>query len=246
VNKEILILKNIPREGPGIIEQVLKEYKLPYRVLDFDEDVNLHIEDFGALIVLGGPDSANDLSAKMDSELALIRNAVMSDLPYLGICLGLQTFVKALDGVVLKSPVKEVGFRDPENKFFRVKLTPDGRKDKLFEYLPDDLKVFQLHGETVELTSGMQLLATGYYCRNQVVKYGKWAYGIQSHFELTEEMIHTWIAEDPDLQELDKDLLMNDFRSIESEYQKTGNQIFTNFLTLAGLIKQYPKTRKNK
>lgn len=237
MNKEILILKNIPREGPGIIEQVLKEYKLAYQIIDFNLATRLSIEEYKSLIVLGGPDSANDLSAKMVSELALIRNAIMSDLPYLGICLGLQTFVKALDGVVLKSPVKEVGFRDPDNKFFRVNLTPEGRKDKLFNNLSDVLPVFQLHGETVEFSRGMELLATGDHCRNQIVKYGKRAYGIQSHFELTEKMLLSWIAEDPDLQELDEDELISDFRSIESEYQKTGIQLFTNFLTLAGLIK---------
>ena len=238
MNKEILILRNTPRENPGIIESVLKENSLSYQIIDFDHLTVIEpIDQYGALVVLGGPESANDLSSKMISELALIRRIVQSDIPYLGICLGLQTFVKAMGGKVVNCPVKEVGFRDPNGRAFTVKLTPEGKNDKLFNNLPDVLNVFQLHGEMVQITSGMALLATGEHCHNQIVKFGSKAYGIQSHFELTMELLESWINEDSDLQKLNAGQLRSDFRLIESDYLNTGRQLFNNFLILSGLVK---------
>ena len=233
MNQEILILRNTPRENPGIIESVLVENNLAYQIIDFDHTkVIPSIEKYRALIVLGGPESANDLSPKMLGELTLIRDAIQYNVPYLGICLGLQTFVKAMGGSVVKCQTKEVGFRDPKNHFFSVKLTVNGKNDRLFNNLPDVLTVFQLHGETVQITPRMTLLATGDFCHNQIVKYGSKAYGIQSHFELTNELLESWILEDSDLQGLDVDQLGSDFKSIESDYEKTGRQLFRNFLML--------------
>ncbi len=238
MKQEILIIRNTPRENPGIIENILKEYNIKFQIIDFDHTTPvLSLENYIALIVLGGPESANDLSQKMLYELDLIRKAIKSNVPYLGICLGLQTLVKAMGGNVTKCHTKEVGFRDPDNQFFKVKLTPEGRNDKLFDNLPDHLTVFQLHGETVKITPKMKLLATGEYCQNQIVKFGENAYGIQSHFELTKELLESWINEDNDLQELDAEQLRSDYGSIENEYQKTGRQIFLNFLILSGIVK---------
>jgi len=237
MTRPILILRNVPRENPGLIEIILKEHNLHYQIIDFDNSTVIDsIEDYSALIVLGGPDSANDLTPKMQNELTLIRKAIQSQIPYLGICLGLQTLVKAMGGTVEKCQTNEIGFSDPKNKFFKVKITSKGRKDKLFKNLSDNLTVFQLHGETVKLTRQMTLLATGDFCKNQIVKIGLTAYGIQSHFELTNDLLESWIIEDSDLQKLQADQLRSDFKTIKSDYQNTGRQLFYNFLTITGLI----------
>jgi GMP synthase-like glutamine amidotransferase len=238
MTKPILILRNVPRENPGLIEVLLKEHNLQYQIIDFDSSTVIDsIENYSALIVLGGPDSANDLTPKMQNELKLIRTTIQLQIPYLGICLGLQTLVKALGGTVEKCLTNEIGFRDPKNKFFKVKLTSIGRKDNLFKNLSDNLIVFQLHGETVQLTPQMTLLATGDNCKNQIVKIGDTAYGIQSHFELTNDLLKSWIIEDSDLQKLQAEQLQSDFKTIISDYQNTGRQLFSNFLTIIGLIR---------
>jgi GMP synthase-like glutamine amidotransferase len=174
----------------------------------------------------------------MQNELALISNAIKAGIPYLGICLGLQTFVKAMGGNVIKCKNPEVGFRDLNGELFKVRLTGEGKNDKLFYNLPDEFTVFQLHGETVEITPQMTLLATGDSCRNQIVKYGQTAYGIQSHFELTSELLESWINEDSDLQKLNPGQVRSDFESIKSDYDRVGRQLLVNFLTLGGLIKK--------
>ena len=130
MNREILILRNTPRENPGLIEIVLKERNINYQIVDFDHTTAIKsIKSYLALIVLGGPESANDQTPKMLRELAFIKNAVESEVPYLGICLGLQTFVKALGGNVLKCQTSEAGFRDHHGVFFK-------NMEKLFRLLP--------------------------------------------------------------------------------------------------------------
>ncbi len=233
--KQILIVKNITREGPGLLEELLKERNIGYKIIDLGQGENFpEVQNFSAVVVLGGPDSANDQSSKMENELTRISEVLEAQIPYLGICLGLQTLVKAGGGKVIKSPLKEVGFRDPEGENFTVKLTEAGRQDPLFENLNDQFKVFHLHGETVELTKDMTLLAKGEFCDNQVVKVAEKAYGLQCHFELTPEMFEIWIKEDADLLLLDKTQLRNDFSLIQEEYTHVGRQLFNNFLNLAG------------
>jgi GMP synthase (glutamine-hydrolysing) len=239
MKKEILIVKNNTNEGPGMLGNILQERAIKYTVIDLDKGERIPaVDEYNAVVVLGGPDSANDTNEKMQHELVVIKECIKQQKPYLGICLGLQTLVKAAGGQVVKSPVKEVGFRDPNGNYFTVELTPEGKQDALFNGLGDNFNVFQLHGETVELsqsTTPMTLLAIGKFCRNQIVKVGDTAYGIQCHFELTPEMFEIWINEDADLQKLDKEKLRNDYKNTIAEYTKVGQQLLKNFLKIAGL-----------
>jgi GMP synthase (glutamine-hydrolysing) len=94
--KEILFLKNITRENPGLLENIIKEHSIKYSVIDLSQDQNIRsLDRYGAVVVLGGPDSANDKTPKMENELALIRKILDAKIPFLGICLGLQTLIKA-------------------------------------------------------------------------------------------------------------------------------------------------------
>jgi len=235
--KDILILKNIFREGPGLIEDVLMEHNLKHKIIEPDQITQIKsIENLGALIVLGGPNSANDSDTQMKSELALIRKVINAKIPYLGICLGLQTLVKASGGQVVKGETKEIGFRNHDDEFYKIRLTPQGRRDNLFKNLPDEFTVFQLHGETVKLPSEMILLALGDTCENQIVKIGANAYGIQCHFELKAEMLDLWIEHDEDLQLLDRNKVKSDYQTLHNDYQETGRQLISNFLSIAGFF----------
>jgi GMP synthase (glutamine-hydrolysing) len=236
-NKEILIIQNISREGSGLLGEIISENGIRNKVIDLSLEEKLPpAERFAAVVVLGGPDSANDTSLKMLNELDFIRRVLSANIPYLGICLGLQTLVKAAGGEVVLSPVKETGFRDGGGHLFRISLTEDGRKDPLFNGLSNSFNVFHLHGETVVLTENMKLLATGNPCHNQIVKIGPVAYGIQCHFELTTDMLNRWIDEDTDLRFADKNELQRDFSDLQEQYVKTGSKLFQNFLKLTGFL----------
>jgi GMP synthase (glutamine-hydrolysing) len=239
--KHILIIKNNTHEGAGILELILIKHHIQYTIIDLDMgDKFPAIEHYDAFIVLEGPDSANDNNEKMMGEISFIKHILNANKPYLGICLGLQTLIKAAGGNVVKSPVKEIGFRGPDQNYFSVELTAQGKKDALFKDLPYSLNVFHLHGETVELPANNEipitLLGEGKFCRNQIVKVGEKAYGLQCHFELTREMFDIWITEDPDLKSLDDTKLHDDFNNTIDSYLQTGHKLFENFLTATGII----------
>lgn len=231
--KKILVLNNILHEKLGLIEDLLKEKNYAFDVLELtDKSLFPDPANYAAVVVLGGPDSANDQTVKMINEINFVRRVVELKIPYLGICLGMQVLVKAGGGKVMKNAVKEIGFFDSAGDPFVINLTPAGKKDILFKNLIDEFPVFQLHGETVELTEDMTLLGIGDSCLNQVVRVGENAYGIQCHFELTEKMFKKWLVEDDDLKEMDHKALKATFKELEEAYLATGRTLFSNFLSL--------------
>lgn len=232
VSPEVLIVKNVTREGPGLIAEFLEEEKMGFDVIDLDRgDVWPDLEKYRILIVLGGPDSANDSNEKILTELEKIRGWVLSGKPYLGICLGLQLLVKALGGRVEKNPVKEIGFFDGEGKSYTVQLTPEGLSDGLFQGGGREFPVFQLHGETVRFDGlPMTLLGEGKHCLNQVVRAGKAAYGFQCHFEVTEDLLEVWSREDPDLLGIPRESLTGELRRQGRRQRETASLVFRNFL----------------
>ncbi len=54
--------------------------------------------------------------------------------------------------------------------------------------------VYQFHREGFSLPSGATLLATAETYPNQAFRYGKIAWGIQFHGELTRMMMHRWVV----------------------------------------------------
>lgn len=231
--KKILILKNITREGPGLAEACLNHSACTFDIIDLDRgETPPSFDSYAALIVLGGPDSANDITPKIVTEIERIREWLQTGKPYLGICLGLQLLVKAAGGTVIKNPVKEIGFYDGDNRPYQVDLTAEGLADPLCRGLSSQLNVFQLHGETVELTADMRLLGTGRHCRNQIVRVHERAYGIQCHFEVTRPMLAEWLKEDDDLKLLPAQKILNDYDNMRQEYEQTGQMLINNFLSL--------------
>lgn len=233
----VLIIKNCAREGPGTLGQILCNNGIESKIIELE-----HAEEipdptkYKAFIVMGGPDSANNTTKTMQQEIAGIKQAVKADVPYLGICLGMQALVKACGGNVIKSPVKEVGWKDLQGKRNSLELTPLGKRDPIFEGLETTIPIFHLHGETVEMTDDMQLLATGKHCKNQVIKIGTNTYGFQGHLELTTSMMDLWLAEDDDLKQLSSENIKKDYFAIKDEYERNSKKVFTNFLRIAGLI----------
>lgn len=235
--RSVLILQNIPREGPGIIRDVLGKNNIQPVTVDLSQSTQIpQIEDFAAVVVMGGPDSANDKTPKMRQELALVKSCLDQQIPYIGVCLGMQALVKSAGGKVMPGELREVGFTGPDGRTFKVSLTGEGRSDPLFNKLGDEFAVFHLHGETVKPSENVQLLAEGNFVRNQIIKVGPNAYGIQSHFELTDQMLKRWLNEDPWLQELNPEKIRKQFAQIKEEYTQTAWQLFTNFLRIANLV----------
>jgi GMP synthase (glutamine-hydrolysing) len=234
--RNVLVVKNISREGPGLLDLVFKENEIAW--LEIDLSRGERIPDpvrYSAVFVFGGLDSANDQTRKMQDELRTVKEICEREIPFLGVCLGMQVLVKANGGEVYLSPQKEIGWRDHEGNYFEVDVTEKGLAEPLLNGVNSWFKVFQLHGETVRLCRDMALLGKGKYCESQLVRVGKNAYGIQGHIELTPSMLDEWVDQDRDLQTINSSALREDYRRIRKEYEQQGRKILTNFLKVARL-----------
>lgn len=234
---KIWFIKNMTHEAAGLFSIFAEKEKIPYSIVDLHkEEVFPEVVPGQAVVILGGPDSANDRTPKITDEIGSIQKCLRKGIPVLGVCLGLQLLVKAAGGTVFRNPVKEIGFRDPAGEWFEVEKTAKGNTDPLLAGVSNPCKVFQLHGETVGLTTGMACLARGRFCENQIVKIQNRVYGIQGHVELSEKMFEDWLASDRDLRQKDIENLRRDFLRVHKELAQSSEVIFKNFMRISGLL----------
>jgi GMP synthase (glutamine-hydrolysing) len=185
----ILIIKHVDIEGPGLIENCLKQENILYQILNLNSNIHLpKLDDLTHIVLLGGPMNVyeEDRYPFLKDEDLFIKEAIQRGKQILGICLGAQLIAKALGAKVFKAPVKEIGWYD-------VSLTRIGSRDPLFSILPKTFPVFQWHEDTFEIPKSGKLIATSKSIPHQVFRYGENAYGLQFHLELTEDMIQEWV-----------------------------------------------------
>ena len=73
-----------------------------------------------------------------------------------------------------------------------VTLTDEALSDPVLAGLPRQLPSLQWHGDTFDLPEGAVLLASSPAYPNQAFRYGRAAYGVQFHVEVTGEMAREW------------------------------------------------------
>lgn len=147
------------------------------------------LSGYDALVVMGGGMSAGD-----DTDVpwladvrALLRAAVESETPTLGVCLGSQLLGLALGGTVERNP------EGPEVGASLVAKRQAAAGDPLFRPLPITPDVFQWHDDAVTvLPRGAELLMSSPGCATQAFRVGRSAWGIQFHIENTEDMVRQW------------------------------------------------------
>jgi GMP synthase (glutamine-hydrolysing) len=179
----LLILRHEQFEHLGRFAAILDEHQVTYRYHDLGEPWSS--ENHSALIIMGGPMSANDNLTGLTEELAVIEKTLHQDIPLLGICLGSQLIAKALGAKVFRNGELEIGWE-------RVWLTDAAKDDAVFGCMASPETFFHWHGETFDLPVGAELLAYSEKSRHQAYRYGRRVYGIQFHPEVTAEMIADW------------------------------------------------------
>jgi GMP synthase-like glutamine amidotransferase len=185
----VLIVKHIAIEGPGLIENCLSHEKIPYQILSLESNLHLpKLDNLTHIVILGGPMNVyeEDRYPFLKNEDLFVKEAIQRGKVVLGICLGAQLIAKALGAKVFKAPVKEIGWYD-------VSLTETGSSDPIFSNLPDTFPVFQWHEDTFEIPHAAKLIATSASVHNQAFHYGENTYGLQFHLEVTQEMILEWM-----------------------------------------------------
>ena len=185
---KVLAVQNIECETLGSLEKMLRSDGYEIELVNAQADrVPQRCTEYGGIVILGGPMAVYDNLSYLEQEQNLIRIAIKTGVPLLGICLGSQLIAQAAGGRVFKGARKEIGWHD-------IHLTPSGRSD-IFSGIDKEnpLRVFQWHGDTYELPASAKVLAeTELY--PQAFRIGS-AVGIQFHPEVDPQMIKRWSRE---------------------------------------------------
>ncbi len=225
----VLILKNISSEGPGTIEDFLRENGIPYTTVDLATEKFPSDDMSDTLVIMGGPMSVNesDIYPYIEKEVELVRDFIRKDKKVFGVCLGAQIIARALGSRVYRGVEKEIGWLD-------IELQEEGLRDPLMMKMAvhpkagdfwKKFKVFHWHGETFDLPSGAMRLARSALYPNQAFRYGKNAYAFQFHIEVGKEMVYEWLKDEP----VDMNRLVQDTEQYYEDYHQRALNFYKAF-----------------
>ena len=179
------IFRTARSEGPAYFASYLERRSIAWQLIALDEGAPVPGDPriFSGLAFMGGAMSVNDDLPWIAPALALVREAVRTDLPVLGHCLGGQLLSKALGGSVRANPYKEIGWGE-------VRTSDNGVARAWLGEL-QAFEAFQWHGETFSSPPGATRVLENAHCANQAFAIGR-HFGMQCHVEMTEELIRAW------------------------------------------------------
>ena len=184
MSKRILIILHQEQSTPGRLGRLLVErgFELDLRRPRYGDPLPATLSDHAGVIVFGGPMSANDSDDYVRREIEWSEVPLKEEKPFFGICLGAQILARALDARVEFHPegLVEVGY-------YPLRATAEGVK--LLDW-PDH--VYQWHREGFDLPAGAVRLAESDNFPNQAFRYGRAAFAVQFHCELTHHMMCRW------------------------------------------------------
>ena len=179
----LFILHQKTSEAGDIANKLkIRGFNFEIRRPSLGDSLPTNLNNYSAIVVFGGPMSANDNNEFMNKEIDWIGQVLQSEVPFLGICLGAQILVKYLGCKVEKNlnEISEIGF---------YKIQPTENGIKMFQ--SQDV-FYQFHTEGFELPSGCELLAKGDIFTNQAFRY-KNCYGLQFHPEVNIYLHLKWL-----------------------------------------------------
>jgi GMP synthase (glutamine-hydrolysing) len=183
-DKPVLLVLHQQTSSAGAVGHWLtrNSYRIDIRHPMLGDPLPDDLSGHAAVIVFGGPMSANDNTLDVRREIDWLERPLLDDVPYLGICLGAQMMVRHLGGQISthKNELVEIGYHD---------LAPTAEGAALFDW---PSKFFQWHGEGFEIPHGGTKLASGERFENQAYRYGRAAFGVQFHPEITELIVRRW------------------------------------------------------
>ena len=149
--------------------------------------------DADMLVVLGGcqcPATTKEECGYFDAEQekTLIRRYVEAGRMVIGVCLGAQLVGEALGAPYAHSPEREIGPVE-------ARLTAEGRTNPFFAAFEDRFLAGEWHSDMPGLTEGSLVIAESEGCPRQIVRYGKYVYGFQTHMEFTQKIIAAGIED---------------------------------------------------
>jgi len=97
--------------------------------------------------------------------------------------------------------------------------------------LPEEIEVFQWHGDTFDLPENARLIYEGEEVRNQCFIAGK-AFAMQFHIEMTFDLIEKWVSREKTLSEDEKRKIIEESREKVKAQNKLCERFVEFFFTL--------------
>ncbi|PSL46850.1 GMP synthase-like glutamine amidotransferase [Chitinophaga niastensis] len=182
--------QHVPFEGLGCIaDWITKENHQLSHTRWYETTDTSQLANADWLIVMGGPMGVyeQDQHPWIQTEIALIREAIQQNKKVLGICLGSQLVAAALGANVYPHTQIELGW-------FPLDVTFQDRAATLEHILPQHFSTFHFHGDTFDVPAGATRFAASAACSNQAYIYGDRVIGLQFHMELTPAALQGMVA----------------------------------------------------
>jgi GMP synthase-like glutamine amidotransferase len=186
--KQVLILQHMLYDGPAYLATWLQGRGISYEVRNaaLGQPFPKDLQGYAGLAVLGGAMSANDPLPFLRDAERLILQAMASEVPVIGHCLGGQLMARALGARVSASPAPEIGWQPLEvldNPLALDWLGPSGQHH-----------VMHWHYEAFDLPAGAHALARSAACPHQAFAIGPHL-AMQFHIEIDHPKLQRWLDE---------------------------------------------------
>jgi GMP synthase (glutamine-hydrolysing) len=189
-------------EGPARIGDIAREMgsRVVVHNLFDGAPVPETIPNDALLVVMGGSMGVGDIGDSrwpfLEAEARLLGTVMRSDGPVLGICLGAQLMAHALGARVYPCEVGDPPVRHLEVGWGAVTFVAPSESEPSLAGMNQSEVVLHWHGDTFDLPAGATRLASTLACENQMFRFGRRAFALQFHVEVTAAEIKRWVRED--------------------------------------------------
>ncbi len=190
--KRALVIRHTPYEGIAGFRQPVEDAGYVIDRVDVT-DPSFGATDFlspDLVVLMGGPMGVYEREAHpwIDREVEALAGRLGRHLPVLGVCLGAQMIASALGSRVYPGPVKEVGFAP-------ITINPAGQQSPVRHLA--QVPVLHWHGDTFDLPTGVELLASSDYYAHQAYRRGAELLALQCHPEMGEDArFEEWLEDE--------------------------------------------------
>tara|TARA_Y100001968_G_scaffold183133_1_gene167746 strand:- start:17643 stop:18380 length:738 start_codon:yes stop_codon:yes gene_type:complete len=197
----LIVLQHIERECPGLFLKIALDRGMTNVIsrLDLGHQIP-QVNKGDILLILGGPMGIQDINSSiypwLIKELDLIKDLLIRDIGIIGVCLGAQLLAHAAGGGVKTLLDKDSSKPYPEVGWDPIYPNDQRKIDCLNTFLQPPLNVLHWHGDRIFLPEKAELIASSERCKEQLFRIGSFAYGLQFHAEINNEMVEKWIYED--------------------------------------------------
>ena len=148
------------------------------------------VDTLSGVIITGSHGMVTDNETWMQVLASWIPKVLERNIPLLGICFGHQLLAKAMGGYSDYHPKgREIGT-------VSIKLSPEGRQDRLLGYLPDEFYAHTTHAQTIiKLPEHALNLAANPFEAHHAFRLGDSAWGVQFHPEFSADIMKAYVNE---------------------------------------------------